>query len=537
MMEYRISGVTLTPPVKDEKTLLLKKTAVRLGVEPRELEGLRILRRSVDARKKPQVIWNYTLAFRLKKESRKIKDLLRKKILISREPVVFPEVPVVSGAVSEEKRPVVIGSGPAGLFCTYFLAQAGLRPILLERGRDMVQRTADVEAFWQGGPLQEESNVQYGEGGAGTFSDGKLYNHGLKEGSEGDRVLHIFAEHGAPEDILYSAHPHIGTDVLKNVVVNMRKSIQELGGEVFFESRFEEPVIREQALCAIRYSQKGIMQERRSDCLVLCIGHSARDTYRSLHLAGVIMEPKAFAVGLRMIHPQDLINRAQYGDGYETKELPAAEYKLTARTKDGRGVYSFCMCPGGTVVNASSEKGHLAVNGMSYRARDLSCANSAIVVTVDGALYGKELFDGMEFQRALEKKAFDLAQGNIPVECLQDYLEGTGGELRRGIDPGIRGAYAYAPVHELLPREICRDICEAMPVFDRKVKGFAMPEAVFAGVESRTSSPLRILRDESGQSNIRGIYPVGEGAGYAGGITSAAADGIRAAFRILQSYE
>ncbi len=536
---FRMDDVHLKPPVKNEIKELTDAVAGKLGISEAHISRIEIIKRSLDARKKSYIKYVYSVAFELvavgkgleiaQKQSRRGSTLQ----LYKRPTHTVNEV--LLRDLNREMRPLVVGSGPAGLFCAYFLARAGIKPILVERGERVEKRSRTVDAFWNGGELNPESNVQFGEGGAGTFSDGKLYSgNNDKEGIHYE-ILRTFVEFGADPDILYDAHPHIGTDVLKKVVANLRGRLEMMGAEIHFETRFIKPVLdSHRRAVGAELMEKGKISVQKCGCIILCTGHSARDTFKNLYECGLDMEAKSFAVGLRVQHLQKMINISQYGAGYEKLKLPPADYKLVSKSASGRGVYSFCMCPGGYVVNASSEAGALAVNGMSYQGRAGDNANSAIIVTVGPEIFGEGVFGGMEFQKKLEKAAFELAGGRIPIQSLGDYRKKNGSCEHRGIDPAIKGTFRYAVLNGLLPEELENDIIGAFDTFGHTIEGFDDPDAVLAGIESRTSSPVRILRDESGQSNIRGIFPCGEGAGYAGGITSAAADGIRTAEKVVK---
>ena len=414
------------------------------------------------------------------------------------------------------------------------LALHGYRPIILERGCDVETRTKDVEAYWNGSALKPESNVQFGEGGAGTFSDGKLNTLVKDKYGRNKEVLRIFVEAGAPEEILYESKPHIGTDVLKKVVVAMREEIIRYGGEVHFESKVTGLHIENGEVTGVVIGE----EEIRTNQVVLAIGHSARDMFAYLDSIGLPMESKAFAVGMRVEHPQRLINEVMYGKEHG-EELPAAPYKLTAKTSVGRGVYSFCMCPGGYVVNASSEKGRIAVNGMSYSDRNSQNANSAIIVQVTPQDYASDgPLAGVEFQRRLEESAYRVGNGKIPVQYLEDYIaDKQSKEREKWNTPCIKGEYTYSNLRGILPQECEQAFMEGMKHFDKVIPGFGAGDAILAGMESRTSSPIRIHREENLQSPaVKGLYPCGEGAGYAGGITSAAMDGIYVAEKIAEIY-
>ena len=494
-----------------------------------------IIRRSIDARKKPELYFNYILNVRVKDQAYVYRRCDKKQVCQWEEtPYKFP-VAEYSGKI----RPVIIGTGPAGLFCGYMLAEAGFCPILLERGMPVEQRAMNVQEFWETGKLNSESNVQFGEGGAGTFSDGKLNTLVKDKYGRNRKVLSLFVEAGAPEEILYDHKPHIGTDILRKVVTNMRKSILKMGGEVRFQAKVTDILEKKGHITGVVING----QERLdAQYVVLALGHSARDTFEMLYGKGIRMEAKPFAVGMRVEHPQELINFSQYGKKVE-KSLGSAPYKVTAKASDGRGVYSFCMCPGGYVVNASSEPGRLAVNGMSYSGRDGSNANSAIIVSVTPEDYDSaHPLAGMEFQRRLEENAFIAGGGKIPVERYSDYKKAVTDEsvwdnngakeaiyISDDFMPATKGAWTFGPVHEILPDTLRKAFVEGMEQFGRVIKGFNDGNVLVEGMESRTSSPVRILRDEELQSSLRGLYPCGEGAGYAGGITSAAMDGIHVA--------
>lgn len=516
--------------ILDSKEALTKKAAKILGIKPAEIASLEILKHSIDARKKPQLFQVYTVGITLtnpQSEERVVKRCKNKQVTIyTPHPYLFPSA--VSAELPKAKlpyRPVVIGTGPAGLFCGYMLAKHGYQPILLERGFDVDTRTKDVEAYWNGGRLNPESNVQFGEGGAGTFSDGKLNTLVKDPYGRNKEVLRIFVEFGAPEHILYESKPHIGTDLLKKVVVRMRHFIIENGGEVRFGAKVTGFLVNEGALCGVEVNHNEQLETTRA---VLAIGHSARDTFTYLNEIQVPMEAKAFAVGMRVEHPQHRINVCMYGEELGSC-LPAAPYKLTAKTSTGRGVYSFCMCPGGFVVDASSEPGQIAVNGMSYADRGGSHANSAIIVQVTPADFETEgALAGVEFQRTLEKMAYQLGKGHIPVQYYGDYVRNRPSEPQTDHEkPCIKGTYELTNLRGLLPSACETAFLEGMEQFDRIIPGFAAEDAILSGIESRTSSPVRIHRDDTLQSPaIKGLYPCGEGAGYAGGITSAAMDGI-----------
>lgn len=537
----RVSQIKM--PIGHTEKELLHKTAKLLRTDPSKIRTMRLVRKSIDARKKPEIFLSYTVDVEVPEEDKLIARCRSGQIQkIEEKSYTFP----VQSDPVPQKQPVIAGMGPAGLFCGYMLARHGFRPILLERGRPVDERVRDVETFWKEGIFDPESNVQFGEGGAGTFSDGKLNTLVKDRLGRNREVLRIFVEAGAPEQILYDAKPHIGTDKLVQVVKNIRKKIIEYGGEARFESKVTGICTEGRKLTGVQVNGAELLE---TDALILAVGHSARDTFAQLYGQGVPMEAKAFAVGLRMEHPRRMIDEQQYG--VQSEKLPAASYKVTARTQAGRGVYSFCMCPGGYVVNASSEPERLAVNGMSYSGRDGANSNSAMIVTVTPEDYpDTHPLAGIAFQRELEKKAWQIGQGSIPVERYRDFHAAVTGEpapqeeLEKAypdFHPQIKGSWQMAAVHEILPERLGKELAEGIDLIGHTLPGFADGGAFLSGVESRTSSPVRISRDDTGQSEIRGLFPCGEGAGYAGGITSAAMDGIliaeKAALLLTQEPE
>lgn len=509
---------------------LQRKILKTLKIKESDLISWTIAKRSVDARKKPDIRFVYTIDAKVKEEERvpeRTGSVMIQKI--EKKNYRIPE----SGTNRLTHRPVIIGTGPAGLFCGLLLARAGYHPVLLERGERVEERQQKVETFWNTGILDENTNVQFGEGGAGTFSDGKL-NTAVKDSTGRNRyVLESFVKAGAPEEILWLNKPHIGTDILRNVVKNIREEILSLGGEVRFRSRMTD--IREEKG---RVTAVEINHETWLDCevLVLAIGHSARDTFEMLNRKAVAMEAKAFAVGVRIEHPQSMIDLSQYGREHGN-ELPAADYKLTRKLANGRGLYSFCMCPGGHVVNASSEAGRIAVNGMSYHARNGENANSAMVVTVTCADYGSSgVLAGMDFQRRLEEAAYRAGKGNVPVQLFGDFCQGIPSSGAGDVVPNIKGTCTFTDLRPCFPRELYESLKTGILDCGQIIRGFDRKDALLSGVESRTSSPVKIPRNESLQSSLAGLYPCGEGAGYAGGITSAAMDGLKVAEKIIGSY-
>ena len=612
-------------PCGTSREELVKKAAKLLRLKEENF-SLRITRHSVDARKKPELLDVYSVAVDLGNPARerKLAEKLHNRNVRYMEPVEyhFPEKKP-EGCTGEEhgipgsgRRPVVIGMGPAGLFCALILAEEGYRPLVLERGQAMEQRIRDVEHFWRTGELHAGSNIQFGEGGAGTFSDGKLTSNVKDRFGRIGKVLDEFVGAGAPEDIRYENLPHIGTDRLRSVIVSLREKLIDHGGEVRFGSEVTDFIVDGDRICGVAVEGPEGSYRLDADAVVLAPGHSARDTIRKLAERGVELTQKNYALGVRVSHPQAMIDLCRYGisDPKERNEagLPAASYKLTAQLPSGRGVYSFCMCPGGYIVNASSEEGGLAVNGMSDYARDSARANSAIVVTVGKEEFGSDdPLAGMRFQEMLERRAYRLADGRIPVESYVDFSRGRdqkgekpayscrevseekaesvsghenyrekkaesvsgygdyreekaesvsccrnlsegkaesnsgAGDLIRGESDAassfrelsmeeterlcLKGRSAYAPLHRILPADLLKDLTDGMASFERTIPGFTGPDAWVCGLESRTSSPVRIERDGMFQSRIRGLIPCGEGAGYAGGIMSAAVDGIKAA--------
>ena len=521
---------------------LERKIRKILHLKEDTLLSYQIKKQSIDARKKPDLFFVYTVDVQ-------INAALEKQILrrcndknLSAVQRTSWHFPLCKNGKFLQHRPVVIGSGPAGLFCTYFLAQNGYRPILIERGMPVEERLKDVEAFWKTGKLNTESNVQFGEGGAGTFSDGKLNTLVKDSDGRGRKVMEIFAEYGAPKEILYVNKPHIGTDVLINVVRNMRNAILENGGEVLFHTKMTDIHTRNtdgsKQLESLLLTDTLTGEERilPTDITVLALGHRARDTFQMLYERGIDVQAKSFAVGVRVEHPQAMINLSQYGREHPDI-LSAASYKLTTKLENGRGVYTFCMCPGGYVVNASSEQERLAVNGMSYHARDGRNANSAVIVTVTPEDYGgSHPLAGVAFQRKLEEAAYREGKGSVPVQTFGDYRRNMPSEKLGTVIPQIKGKYRLSNVRNIFPGEIGDSIEQGILAFDRKIPGYAGEDTILSGVESRTSSPLRINRDAQMESPVKGIYPCGEGAGYAGGIMSAAMDGLKVAEAIAGKY-
>ena len=526
-------------PVGHTKADMKKKAAKMMRIPEDKILSLVPVRQSLDARKKNELLYIYSLNATVSgKEGAVIKNAKNVNVVLNTEkPYRFPE----HGQEPLCHRPVIVGFGPAGMFCGLMLARAGFSPLILERGEDVDSRTQKVEAFWRGGELNPESNVQFGEGGAGTFSDGKLNTLVKDPSGRNKKVLEILAEAGADPSITYVNKPHVGTDVLSRVVKNIRQEIIRLGGEIRFGCKLTDFSEAGGRLISVTVSQReegGFYREETipAQAVVLAIGHSARDTFRMLSEKSLDLQAKAFAVGLRIQHPQKQINFSQYGME-EPGSLGAASYKLTKQTSSGRGIYSFCMCPGGFVVNASSETGRLAVNGMSNHDRAGTNANSALIVTVTPEDFPSPgPLGGVEFQRRLEEAAFNCGKGKIPVQLYGDFKAGTLSRAFGDVEPAFKGGYSFGNLREVLNPSLTDAMTEGIDSFGRIIDGFDRPDAILAGIESRTSSPVRIPRTPELESAVRGLYPCGEGAGYAGGITSAAMDGIRTAEMIVTRF-
>lgn len=511
-MRYRISQIKLN--IDDDIKILDKLILKKLKRRELKIDNLEIIKESIDARKKPDIKLVYTVDFDCDE-----KLPLDEAKPVSYEPVTQQhkdKIKRLEESGNLGKRPVIAGFGPCGIFAALTLAEAGLKPIVVERGQAVDDRVKAVEKFWNGGKLDTESNVQFGEGGAGTFSDGKLTT-GIKD-PRIRKVLREFVNAGADEKILYKQKPHIGTDKLRGVVKTLRYKIEELGGEIRFDTKLESVVTDGNSIKAVELvDREGKITRIDTDELVIAIGHSARDTFQMLLDAGMNMEQKPFSIGVRIEHPQTVIDKAQYGDEKLAEKLGAADYKLNYRCENGRGVYTFCMCPGGVVVNASSEPETAVTNGMSYSGRDSGTANSALLVDVRPEDFSSEHpLAGVEFQRKYENLAYINGNGNNPVTKYGEFRKNDGD-----------------PVRQSLPEFASKAMLEAIPVLGRKLKGFDNDNAVMKAVETRSSSPVRILRDSQYEGSIRGIYPAGEGPGYAGGIMSAAVDGIRIAEMLI----
>lgn len=527
----RISQISM--PLKHKEEDVIKKACRIAKISNESILGSRICRQSIDARKKENIKYLYTAELTLDSKTN-IPNLKNNKDISIAENHSY--LPLAEGEKPLGKPPVIIGAGPCGLFCAYLLALNGYQPILIERGKPVEERQKDISEFWKIGQLNPESNVQFGEGGAGTFSDGKLNTQVKDKSGRNHFVLGTFVECGAPKDILYSAKPHIGTDRLVSVVAAMRERIIQHGGTVLFGSKATDFQWEGNSLSAIEVNHSTWIP---AEVAVLAIGHSARDTFELLHKNKISLQAKPFAVGLRAEHPQEMVNSNQYGEN-DMQYLPAADYKLTYHASNGRGVYTFCMCPGGYVVNASSEEGMLAVNGMSYHSRNSNNANSAVIVTVTPEDFtdnpeGNPLA-GVAFQRQLEKKAWELAEGKVPQQLFGDFEENTESKGYGTFRSCVKGQSAFVNLRSLMPEELNSAFIEAMHAFSKKISDFDRTDCILTGIESRTSSPVRILRDETYEASRGGIYPSGEGAGYAGGIMSAAMDGLKTAEAIMQKY-
>ncbi|MCK4489736.1 MAG: NAD(P)/FAD-dependent oxidoreductase [Anaerolineales bacterium] len=526
----RITDLVL-PFDHDENDLRLAVLKT-LDIEAGQLKSIEIGRSSLDARKKHAIRRVYTLQIKIADE-KQVLESYEKNQKISLAPETKYNSPILIRKIKRH-RPLVVGTGPAGLFAGLVLAEAGYPPLLIDRGKQVEERNQDTNKFWKNRELNSESNVQFGEGGAGTFSDGKLQTRVKDKLYRDKKVLQELVLAGAPEEILYKNKPHLGTAKLTKIVENIRAKIIRLGGEYQFQSRMDDLILEEYQIVGVRL-QSG--EEIRSDHVILAIGHSARDTFEMLSSRGVHLEAKPFSVGFRIEHPQVVIDRSQYGQQAGHPLLGAADYQLAHHSSLGRTVYSFCMCPGGLVIGAASEPGTVVTNGMSQYARNEMNANSAIVAEVIPADFMDEPLGGIEFQRQWEEKAF-LQGGenfNAPCQLVGDFLSGKRSSELGSVQPSYLPGIKMADLRESLPGFVVAAIQEALPEFDKRIRGFTQPDAVLTGVETRTSSPVRIVRGKDYQSiSIQGLYPAGEGSGYAGGILSSAMDGIKAAEAIIK---
>ncbi len=518
-MFYRINSIALFP--EEDEALLYKKAAKELGISPSLIENIKLYRKSLDARKS-KIIFRYTVDVYIKSGT-KVKTSEKCKLIEEEFTYHIPCFP------KKKNRPVVVGFGPAGMFAALLLARSGLCPIVIEKGKRIEDRVKDVSSFFQTGNLDPASNIQFGEGGAGTFSDGKLNTLLKDKNYRGRFVLEEFVRFGAPEEILYLNKPHIGTDRLRLVVRSLREEVIALGGEVLFETEFISPIIKENKITGIILSQKGEKRELVCDSVFLGIGHSARKTFESLRKSGIPMEKKIFSVGVRIEHSQKMINQTQYGDFANTR-LPAADYKLAVPTSTGKNLYTFCMCPGGVVVPAASEEGGVVTNGMSNFARDGENANSALLVNVLPEELPEDLFAGFDFQRKLEEKAFLYGGGNFSAPCqlVGDFLKCRESSTLGEVSPTYSRGVKLTSLEYVLPPSVLSTLREGVEKMGQIFSGFSTYDAILTGVESRATSPVRIPRGDDFQSEISGFYPIGEGAGYAGGIMSSAMDGMKA---------
>lgn len=548
-MSLRISNINID--IDEDIETINKKAAKKLRISEKDIKSLKILRESIDARRKDTIKFNYMVEVNCENEDKLLKKIHDRDVIKEKETVdeVFK-----FGNEKLKHRPVIVGMGPAGMFAALTLAKNGYSPLVIERGEKVEDRTKTINTFWEGGKLNTESNVQFGEGGAGTFSDGKLTTR-IKD-YRCSIVIDEFVKSGAPEEIAYIGKPHIGTDILKKVVKNIRKKVIELGGEILFKSKLEDLIIKDDKLQAVVVNGEEIPCE----CLIMAIGHSSRDTYEMLYRNQIFMETKPFAIGVRIEHKQELIDENQYGKYKNHPRLKAADYRLTYTTKETkRGVYSFCMCPGGEVVAAASENERLVTNGMSYFKRDKENANSALVVSVNNEdfkneidLYKKYIPDldrfgrdnyplwGMEFQRYYEHLAYIAGGSNYcaPIQLVGDFMKDRKSTKLGLVTPTYKPGYNLSNLKECLPNYVIDSLKEGMENFDKKITGFMDNSAIMTGIETRTSAPVKICRNKELESvSLKGLYPAGEGAGFAGGIISAAVDGIKAAESVMQKYK
>jgi uncharacterized FAD-dependent dehydrogenase len=529
-MAIRINNLLLH--IDDDMDALKSKASKKLRVSEQSIKEFKIIKESIDARKKEDIKFSYSVLVECDNEEMIVKKCNDKDILFDGSKYVDE---IEFGKKKLENRPVIVGFGPAGMFAGLILARKGYKPLIIERGQCVEERTKSVDEFWKSGKLNLESNVQFGEGGAGTFSDGKLTTR-IKD-YRCDYILEELVKAGAPEEIIYKGKPHIGTDILKTVVKNIREAIISLGGEVRFNSRLNNLYIKDHVLRSIQVNDYEIPCNK----LILAIGHSSRDTYEMLYRSGVMVTPKAFSIGVRVEHPQDFIDRSQYGRFASHPKLRAADYRVAHTSESmNRGVYSFCMCPGGEVVAAASEENRLVTNGMSYFSRDKMNANSALVVSVKPEDFqGSNPLSGMEFQRHYEGLAYKVGGGGYiaPVQLIGDFLNDRVSKKLGSVTPSYKPGYVFGDLRECLPSYVISMLKEGIVQFDKKIKGYSREDAILTGIETRTSAPVRIERNEELQSiSVKGLFPTGEGAGYAGGIVSAAVDGVKVAEVIMREY-
>ena len=537
MIEIRNLELPLSAGLPSGQAEMRRAAAARLGIDESRIAEVRLLKRSVDARRKSNVHFVVALGVTLVADSDAVVAEPTPGTAPHRDPTAAPVAPARLTA-APALRPIVVGTGPAGIFAALTLARAGARPLVFERGSAVDGRIRAVNAFERDGVLDPDCNIQFGEGGAGTFSDGKLTTN--TKDPRCRSVLQTLVEMGVPEEILWQAKPHIGTDNLTSAVKRMRQEIESLGGEVRFSTRVTDLDVDAEGTLrgVVTQSERG-REEFSAEVLILATGHSARDTFEMLHGHGADLAQKPFSVGVRIEHDQAMVNRAQYGPAADHPALGAADYKLSCHLPSGRGVYTFCMCPGGWVVAAASEDGGVVTNGMSRFAREGANSNAAFLVNVTPSDFGdSHPLAGVEFQRRWERAAFELGGRDFraPAQLMGDFLRGAAGSGPGAVAPTYTRGVTYTDLSACLPEFVIASLREAAPLFDRRLRGFATPDAVLTGVETRSSSPVRIRRDDSLQSNLRGVYPCGEGAGYAGGIMSAAVDGLRCAEALLGRY-
>lgn len=527
----RVSNLKLTI---DEDISILKKLVIKkLGIKENELLKYSIYKESIDARKKGNMMFVYTVDVELKNEEKVLKRKHKDVVQVKQKSYIG----VKSGNIEPKGRIAVIGSGPAGLFASLLLAQNGYCPIMIERGSDVDKRTDDVNNFWKNRIFNKKSNVQFGEGGAGTFSDGKLTTRAKDIRCR--KVLEELVNHDAPDEILYSHKPHVGTDILKNVVKNIREDIKHLGGEVKFESQVTDICIENNKITSITINDN---EKIEVEAAILAIGHSARDTYEMLYKRGVTIIQKPFAIGARIEHPQQMINKSQYGEYFNHPRLGAADYRLIEHTSNGRTAYTFCMCPGGSVIASASEENEVVTNGMSEHNRDKENANSALLVNVSPEDFDSDYpLAGVEFQRKYEQLAFKLGgeNYNAPAQLVGDFLKDKASTSIGDVNPSYNPGITLTSLDECLPGFVVETMKEGIIKLGRKLEGFDMHDAILTGVETRSSSPIRIVRNEETLEamSVAGLYPCGEGAGYAGGIVTAAVDGIKCAEKIIEKYK